>query len=235
MSDCGCSAIDIHTHIVPRTFRRTRAPGATAVAVDGAGAGVPPARDDLRQGLPHGGRRQLDVPRAHRGHGRDARSTRQVLSPMPELLSYWLGARGRRRDGALPERADRGDGRRARPSASSAWARCRCRTSTRDRASSSTDRHARISPASRSASQHRMVCRSAIRSLSRSSPPPKAGRGDLRASAAARRHGPPRRPPLPSRRVFPGDIGLAGASMITGGNADAIRSCGSHSATAAAH
>jgi len=91
MSDCGCSAIDIHTHIVPENF-----PPYTSSTVNVAWPSMVPAQPCHRHVMLSGkvyrtvpetawdtARRSADMDRL--------RVDRQVLSPMPELLSYWLG------------------------------------------------------------------------------------------------------------------------------------------------
>src|SRR5215212_7882047 len=91
MSDCGCSAIDIHTHIVPEHF-----PPYARAGTDVAWPSMVPAQPCHRHVMLSGkvyrtvpdtswdaARRSADMDRL--------RVDRQVLSPMPELLSYWLG------------------------------------------------------------------------------------------------------------------------------------------------
>jgi aminocarboxymuconate-semialdehyde decarboxylase len=58
------------------------------MALDAGRARLPQARDDLRQALPHRVRRLL-VPRRIEDMGAMG-VARQAISPMPELLSYWL-------------------------------------------------------------------------------------------------------------------------------------------------
>lgn len=90
MSDCGCSAIDIHTHIVPEHF-----PPYARAGTDVAWPSMVPAQPCHRHVMLSGkvyrtvpdtswdtARRSADMDRL--------RVDRQVLSPMPELLSYWL-------------------------------------------------------------------------------------------------------------------------------------------------
>src|SRR5258706_524021 len=66
----------LHRHPHPRRSGKfppvCRQRARRAVAVDGARACVPPARDDLGKRVSHGGGRQLERAAAHRGHGRDA-------------------------------------------------------------------------------------------------------------------------------------------------------------------
>src|SRR3954470_17031366 len=91
MSDCGCSAIDIHTHIVPEDF-----PPYAGSAANVAWPSMVPAQPCHRHVMLSGkvyrtvpetawdvARRTADMDRL--------RLQRQVLSPMPELLSYWHG------------------------------------------------------------------------------------------------------------------------------------------------
>jgi aminocarboxymuconate-semialdehyde decarboxylase len=90
MSDGGCSAIDIHTHIVPEHF-----PPHARAGTDVAWPSMVPAQPCHRHVMLSGKvyrtvpdtswdttRRSADMDRL--------RVDRQVLSPMPELLSYWL-------------------------------------------------------------------------------------------------------------------------------------------------
>src|SRR5262245_21823652 len=95
--------------------RVRRARPRCAVALDGRGARLPPARDDLGQGLPHRSGRLLERSAAHRGHEPNARGTPGALADAraPVVLA---AARGRKRPAALYQRPDRGDGG-ARPRA----------------------------------------------------------------------------------------------------------------------
>lgn len=90
MSDCDCSAIDVHTHIVPEHF-----PPYARAGTDVAWPSMVPAQPCHRHVMLSGkvyrtvpdtswdtARRSADMDRL--------RVDRQVLSPMPELLSYWL-------------------------------------------------------------------------------------------------------------------------------------------------
>mgnify|MGYP001345730785 CR=1 FL=1 len=89
---CACGAIDVHTHVVPADFPRYAGRGSGArwpamapaqachrsVMIDGkVFRTVPPSSWD-------GAARAQDMARLGIAH--------QVLSPMPELLSYWLDA-----------------------------------------------------------------------------------------------------------------------------------------------
>ena len=90
MSDCGCSAIDIHTHIVPEHF-----PPYARAGTDVAWPSMVPAQPCHRHVM-LSGKVYRTVPdtswdTAQRSADMDRlRVDRQVLSPMPELLSYWL-------------------------------------------------------------------------------------------------------------------------------------------------
>jgi aminocarboxymuconate-semialdehyde decarboxylase len=91
----GSSCIDIHTHVVPENFPAHARPGA-----DVAWPSMAPAHACHRHVM-LSGKVYRTVPDsswdvAKRTAGMDAqRVGRQVLSPMPELLSYWLdGADG---------------------------------------------------------------------------------------------------------------------------------------------
>ena len=124
MAEC----IDVHTHIVPEKFPAYAGKGARrAVALDGRGARLP--QHVMISGKVY--RTVADgcwsVPRRIEDMGA-MRVARQALSPMPELLSYWLPLEDGQGADPLPERADRRNGRRARRIGSSAWAACRCRT-----------------------------------------------------------------------------------------------------------
>ena len=112
MTDC----IDIHTHIVPERFP----------AYAGRGRDVPwPAMAEAHACHKHvmiSGKvyrtvadGSWSVPRRIEAMGA-MRVARQALSPMPELLSYWLPLEDGKGIDPLPERADRGDDH-ARPGA----------------------------------------------------------------------------------------------------------------------
>ena len=91
----GVSCIDIHTHVVPETF-----PPHARAGADVAWPSMVPAHACHRHVMVSG-KVYRTVPdsswdTAKRAAGMDAQGVgRQVLSPMPELLSYWLdGADG---------------------------------------------------------------------------------------------------------------------------------------------
>ena len=108
MSD---DCIDIHTHIVPENFP----------AYAGKGRDVPwPSMAEAHACHKHvmiSGKvyrtvadGSWSVPRRIEAMG-EMRVARQALSPMPELLSYWLPLEDAQGADPLPERADRGDDR----------------------------------------------------------------------------------------------------------------------------
>ena len=135
---------------------------------------------------------------------------------------------------ALPQRADRGHGRRI-GGRSSGWARCRCRTSTWPSPSCATHRDARLrGRGDRQQHQRRADRRPSLRPVLRSLRG--ARRGRVRACAQARRHGPAGRPGaaaagagLPERRRAGRCLGASPATCWFAG-----RGCASPSATAAA-
>jgi aminocarboxymuconate-semialdehyde decarboxylase len=126
---CACG-IDVHAHVIPaRAAALSRAMRAGRLAVDGAGACLPPPRDDLGQGLPHRVRARLEpdaaASRTWRRWACRCRRSRRCRSCCP---TGWSRPRAsqllRYMNDQIAEMAALSGG------AWSAWARCRCRTST---------------------------------------------------------------------------------------------------------
>ena len=105
----------MHRH--PHPHRAGALPGVRgqgarrAVAVDGAGACLPQARDALRQDLPHGFRWLLERAAAHRRHGRDAHHAPGDIADAGAPLVL-AAARRRALADSLSERHHRHDARR---------------------------------------------------------------------------------------------------------------------------
>lgn len=87
---CACGAIDVHTHVVPEHF-----PAYAGKAADAAWPSMVPAHACHRHVMLSGKVYRTVSDRCWDAGARIAdmeaqQVTRQVLSPMPELLSYWL-------------------------------------------------------------------------------------------------------------------------------------------------
>jgi aminocarboxymuconate-semialdehyde decarboxylase len=87
---CACGAIDVHTHVVPEHF-----PAYAGKAKDAAWPSMVPAHACHRHVMLSGKVYRTVSDRCWDGAARAAdmeaqRVAQQVLSPMPELLSYWL-------------------------------------------------------------------------------------------------------------------------------------------------
>ena len=111
--DCRCCGIDVHAHVVPENFPAyLGSKRAGAMAVDGAGA------RPCHRSVMIAGKVYRTVSRQVLGRRRERLAdlpamglALQAISPMPELLSYWMDAGRCAAAAALPQRADRGDGR----------------------------------------------------------------------------------------------------------------------------
>ena len=106
---CRCG-VDVHSHVVPHDF-----PAYLGAKVPAQWPSMAPAHECHRSVMIAGklyravadkawstARRLADLPAMG--------LTRQAISPMPELLSYWMDAGRRAAAAALHQRADRGDG-----------------------------------------------------------------------------------------------------------------------------
>jgi aminocarboxymuconate-semialdehyde decarboxylase len=214
----AATCIDLHTHIVPEQFPKYA----------GRGANVPwPSMADAHACHKHvmiSGKvyrtvsdGSWSVPRRIEAMAA-MRVARQVISPMPELLSVLAAARGCASIDPLPERPDRGDGGACARAADRPGRGAAAGRRSRDPRARVCDRNAALSGRrDREPRQRRLDRRSALRAVLR---------GGQEAGAAVFVHA--LRPAGQERIVgtfpeqavcFPGDIALAAASMITGGMA----------------
>ena len=94
MNRCPCCAIDVHTHVVPAHFPAYAGRGKGAAAWPSMAAAAEPCHRNV---MIDGRVYRTVSDRSWAGRLRlpdmdEQRVQAQVLSPMPELLSYWMDA-----------------------------------------------------------------------------------------------------------------------------------------------